>query len=241
MSDIKNKRDDQENKQPESSSPSVEMPDMENQNSQREIPFKVSEQEEIEYLQTGTEEKEESCAGETAARETESGREKLIEELKSEIKQKEEEISRLKETVEELRDKFLRAVAEAENVRKRAEREKEEFYQYALTEILRDLLPVVDNFERALKSAGDEANGKTFREGVELIYRMMLNLLKKYGVRPIEIQDRKFDPNLHQALASEESSEVTEPEIKEELQKGYLIHNRLLRPSMVKVLIPKKN
>lgn len=241
MSDIKNKRDDHEEKQPESSSPSVEKPDMENQNSQGEIPFKVSEQEEIEYLQTEMEEKEESCAGEAEARETESGMEKLLEELKSEIKQKEEEISRLKGTVEELRDKFLRAVAEAENVRKRAEREKEEFYQYALTEILRDLLPVVDNFERALKSAGDEANGKTFREGVELIYRMMLNLLKKYGVRPIEIQDRKFDPNLHQALASEESSEVTEPEIKEELQKGYLIHNRLLRPSMVKVLIPKKN
>ncbi len=241
MSDIKNKRDDQEKKQSESSSPSVEKPEVENQSSQGEIPFMVSEQEEIEYLQTETEEKEESCAGGTAARETESDMEKLIEELKSEIKQKEEEISRLKETVEELRDKFLRAVAEAENVRKRAEREKEEFYQYALTEIFRDLLPVVDNFERALKSAGDEANGKTFREGVELIYRMMLNLLKKYGVRPIEIQDRKFDPNLHHALASEESSEVTEPEIKEELQKGYLIHNRLLRPSMVKVLIPKKN
>ncbi|MDI6845922.1 MAG: nucleotide exchange factor GrpE [Candidatus Saccharicenans sp.] len=241
MSDIKNKRDVQEGKQSESPSPLEEKPELENQNSQGEIPFKVSEQEEIEYIQTEMEEKEESCAGETAARETESGMEKLIEQLKSEIKQKEEEISRLKETLEELRDKFLRAVAEAENVRKRTEREKEEFYQYALADLLRDLLPVVDNFERALKSAGDEANGKTFREGVELIYRMMLNLLKKYGVRPIEIQDRKFDPNLHQALASEESTEVTEPEIKEELQKGYLIHNRLLRPSMVKVLIPKKN
>jgi len=101
-------------------------------------------------------------------------------------------------------------------------------------------LPIIDNFERALKTPED-TDGKTFREGIDLIYRMLLNFLARHGVKPIELKDNRFDPTLHHALASEESEEVSEPQIKEELQKGYLIHDRLLRPTMVKVLVPKKN
>jgi len=127
-----------------------------------------------------------------------------------------------------------------DNLRKRAAREKEEFRQYALSDVFKDLLPVIDNFERALKIA-DETDSQTFKEGIDLIYRMLLNYLSKYGVKPIELQDGRFDPSLHHALASEESEGITEPQIKEELQKGYLIHDRLLRPAMVRVLVPKKN
>lgn len=206
-----------------------------------EAGFKVSEQEEIEYLQEEREGIEPACAAPSVAEESLSDLKETVSRLQTELEGKEREIADLKKAVEELKDKFLRSVAELDNVRKRTEREKEEYFQYALSELLRDILPILDNFERALKASEEEVDGKTFREGVELIYRMMLNLIKKHGVRPIEIESKKFDPNLHQALASEESAEVNEPEIKEELQKGYLIHNRLLRPTMVKVIVPKKN
>lgn len=206
-----------------------------------EASFKVSQQEEIEYLQEEREEKEASCPASREPEEAQSDLKETIDKLQAELEGKEREIAELRKAVEELKDKFLRSVAELDNVRKRTEREKEEFFQYALSDLLRDILPILDNFERALKTSEEEADGKTFREGVELIYRMLLNLVKKHGVRPIELEDNKFDPSLHHALVSEESEEVSEPEIKEELQKGYLLHNRLLRPTMVKVIIPKKN
>ncbi len=206
-----------------------------------ESSFKVSEQEEIEYLQEEREEKEASCPAGREPGEAQSDLKETINKLQAELERKDREISELKKAVDELKDKFLRSVAELDNVRKRTEREKEEFFQYALSDLLRDILPILDNFERALKTSEEEVDGKTFREGVELIYRMLLNLVKKHGVRPIELENNKFDPSLHHALVSEESEEVSEPEIKEELQKGYLLHNRLLRPTMVKVIIPKKN
>jgi|YNPBryunderm2012_1023409.scaffolds.fasta_scaffold00013_17 molecular chaperone GrpE len=213
------------------------------QKKEAEIPpiFEVSEQEEIEYLNQEGKEKPEVCGTEGESSSKEAEQEDLVNRLKLELEQREEEILQLKNQIEEFKGRLLRNLAELENIRKRTEREKEEYYQYALSDLLKELLSILDNFERALKTSEEETNGKTFREGVELIYRLMLNLLRKYGVQPIEIQDRKFDPALHHAVMSEESEEVTEPEVKEELQKGYLIHNRLLRPSMVKVVVPKKN
>lgn len=208
----------------------------------KEIPFELSEQEEIEFLDLKAENKPDVCeAKEKVEPSAEKEKEEMISKLSEELEAKEKEIAQLKIQVEELKDKFLRSLAELDNVRKRVEKEKEEYYQYALSDLLREILPIIDNFERALKTPEEETDGKTFKEGVELIYRMLLNLLRKYGVTPIELQDKKFDPTIHHALASEESDEVSEPEIKEELQKGYLIHNRLLRPTMVKVIIPKKN
>lgn len=208
----------------------------------KEIPFELSEQEEIEFLDLKAENKPDICeAKEKVEPSAEKEKEEMISKLSEELEAKEKEIAQLKNQVEELKDKFLRSLAELDNVRKRVEKEKEEYYQYALSDLLREILPIIDNFERALKTPEEETDGKTFKEGVELIYRMLLNLLRKYGVTPIELQDKKFDPTIHHALASEESDEVSEPEIKEELQKGYLIHNRLLRPTMVKVIIPKKN
>jgi molecular chaperone GrpE len=159
--------------------------------------------------------------------------------LRPKLKKKEAEIKTLKKENDELKDKYLRALAEMENLRKRFDRERAEFTQYALSEFLREALVVLDNFERALKTR-DEADGRSFQEGVELIYRQFQELLRKNGVRPIEPVDKKFDPAVQHAVLIEESGDIEEAEVAEELQRGYWIRDRLLRPAMVKVLVPKK-
>ncbi len=160
--------------------------------------------------------------------------------LKEKLRKREAELKHLKKELDETKDRFIRKAADMDNFRKRLEREKEEYFQFAMSDLLLEFLSVQDNFERALRSQGQETDGKTLRDGVELIYRLMTNLLRRQGVEPIEIKDRKFDPNLHHAMATEESETVTEPEVTEVLQPGYMLHGRLLRPAMVKVLVPKK-
>jgi molecular chaperone GrpE len=159
--------------------------------------------------------------------------------LRPKLKKKEAELKTLKKDQDELKDKYLRKLAEMENLRKRFERERADYLQYALSEFLRELLVVLDNFERALNTR-DQADGRSFQEGVEMIYRQYQDMLKKKGVRPIELPDKKFDPAIHHAVLTEESDEVTEPEVAEILQRGYWLQDRLLRPSMVKVLVPRK-
>ncbi len=191
------------------------------------MPKKVKKDEdiEIEYL-TGNDEKV---------------RKKLDEEkqLKRKLRKKDTQIKNLKKEMENIKADYLRQIADKENIRKRFEREKSEYYDYALGEFLRELLEVLDNFERALESQ-DEGNGRSFREGVQMIYKQYRDLLLKQGVTPIDIDEKKFDPHLHQAFMTEESDEVDEPEVSQELQKGYKLHNRLLRPSLVKVIVPRK-
>jgi len=160
--------------------------------------------------------------------------------LKDKLKKKDAEIKSLKKDLDELKEAHLRRLADMENLRKRFEREKSEFQQYALSGLLLELLVVGDNFERALQIGPSDVEGKTFREGVDLIFRMFQNLLVKHGVRPIALENRAFDPNFHHAMIVEESAEVEEPTVAEELQKGYMLHDRLLRPTLVKVLVPKK-
>ncbi len=192
--------------------------------------------EEVEFISVQKEEEVQSPGlklktAETQAEETKG--------LKSKLKKKEAEIRTLKKEIEQLKDKYLRALAEMDNLRKRQEREKVEFRNYALSEFLKEFLVILDNFERALRCC-DQTDGKTFREGVEMIYRLTLDLLMKKGVVPIEVKDKRFDPARHQAVLTEESEDIEEPQVAEELQRGYLHHERLLRPTMVKVLIPKK-
>ncbi len=160
--------------------------------------------------------------------------------LKDKLKKKEVELKSLKKELDDLKETHLRRLADMENLRKRFEREKSEYQQYALNGLMLELLTVTDNFERALQAGPSDADGKTFREGVELILRMFQNLLTKHGVRPIVLDDRAFDPNFHHAMIVEESDKVAEPLVEEELQKGYMLHDRLLRPTLVKVLVPKK-
>jgi molecular chaperone GrpE len=181
---------------------------------------------------------ERAAAAEHAAHDKEAMR--TVKALKEKLKKREAELQHLKKEMDQLKDQYLRKLAEGENLRKRLEREKSDYLKFALSDILLEFLGILDNFERALQASGTDADGKTFREGVDLIYRMSLNLLHKRGVRPIEIKDAKFDPALHHAMQMEESDEVQETRVTEELQKGYMLHDRLLRPSLVKVIVPKK-
>ncbi|MGB8951079.1 MAG: nucleotide exchange factor GrpE [Candidatus Aminicenantales bacterium] len=160
--------------------------------------------------------------------------------FRSRLRKRDAEIKNLKREKEDLKDKYLRVLAEMENLRKRLDREKKEYYQYALSEFLKELLLILDNFERAFKNKG-QAEGTSFQEGIEMIYKQFTDLLAKNGVRPIAVDSKKFDPNVHQAVLTEESEHVQEPEVSEELQKGYSLHDRLLRPTLVKVSIPKKS
>jgi molecular chaperone GrpE len=140
---------------------------------------------------------------------------------------------------EQWRDRFLRKAAEFENYRKRMEKEKGESALLAKSSVLMEFLAIVDACERALASFED-AKGKgtsldEYRQGVELLYKQVLDTLHRVGVVPIEAQGRDFDPHLHEALAREESSRHEENTVIEELRRGYLFKDRLLRPAQVKV------
>jgi molecular chaperone GrpE len=177
---------------------------------------------------------------ETHPRKEERAETEELRSLRHKLKKKEHELKSAKKASEDFREKYLRLLAEMENQRKRLEREKSDYFQFALTDVLRELISVVDNFERALKTK-DQGDAKSFQEGVELIYRQFLDLIRRLGVTPVETKNEKFDPALHQAVASEESDQVAEPVIGEELLKGYKLNDRLLRPAAVKVLVPKKS
>lgn len=131
-----------------------------------------------------------------------------------------------------LQDRLLRTAAEFDNYRKRMDRERRELAEYTAGEVVSDLLPIVDNLERALQATSAD---DPLRKGVELIHRQMLDLLRKRGVKPIEALGADFDPNFHQAVIHEESTEHREGEVMAELQRGYVVGDRLLRAAMVKV------
>lgn len=134
----------------------------------------------------------------------------------------------------ELQDLILRRQAEFDNYRKRSERERMEFADYAAVGAVEALLPIVDDFERGLKmKSGDDE----YTRGMEMIYQRLLEALKKLGLAPIESQGLKFDPNLHHAVQKAPSEEVDEDTILEEYQKGYNFKGKLLRPAMVKVSV----
>jgi molecular chaperone GrpE len=131
-------------------------------------------------------------------------------------------------------DRWLRKTAEFDNYRKRIDRERREHADQAVTDLLLELLSAVDDFDRALTvDAGPGA--AAYRKGIELIHTKLHDLLRKYGVRPIEALGTDFDPNIHQAVMHEASPDHREGEVIGELRRGYLIHDRLLRPAMVKV------
>ena len=133
-----------------------------------------------------------------------------------------------------LNDRYLRTLADFENYRKRADREKEDFRRYALTNLLRDLLPVLDNFDRALDHAEE---GDDFHKGVLLIYKQLYDVLRKAGLKPIEEIGVRFNPNIHEAVIREEDPSVPSHTVTAILQKGYYLHDRLLRPALVKVAV----
>jgi len=142
------------------------------------------------------------------------------------------ESQKLKAERDALVDRLARLQAEFENARKRAEREQQEFREYALADAVKALLPSLDSFERAL---GTEADSSEFRNGVELIYKQLYDALLKMGLRPIPAKDEPFDPRLHQAVEMVSTTDAKDHQVLEELQRGYKFKDRLLRPAMVKV------
>jgi molecular chaperone GrpE len=134
----------------------------------------------------------------------------------------------------ELHDRMLRTRAEFENARRRAERERSDYLQFAAMDLVRDILPILDDFERALKV---ETADRNYAKGVELIYQRMAESLKKLGLEPIETEGRQFDPNLHQAVERVPTEDAEDQIILGEFQRGYNFKGKLLRPAMVRVAV----
>jgi molecular chaperone GrpE len=135
---------------------------------------------------------------------------------------------------DELLDRLLRTTAEFDNYRKRTERERRDHAEWAAADLLREVLAVIDDFERAL-AVPSPPEAKAYRDGVELIHRQLLDLLRKRGVAAIDTAGHDFDPAVHQAVAHDEVPGAREGEIVDELRRGYRLGDRLLRPAMVRV------
>lgn len=149
-----------------------------------------------------------------------------------EVSGPEAEFQKLKAERDSLLDRLARAQAEFENARRRAAKEQQDFREYAIVDTVKSLLPTMDSFERALQVKSEPAD---FRSGVELIYKQLQDALAKLGVRPIPAKGEPFDPHYHEAIEMVETTEAPDHEVVEELQRGYKLKDRLLRPAMVKV------
>ena len=149
-----------------------------------------------------------------------------------------EERDALKTERDELKELLLRRQAEFDNFRKRSEREKSDFYQYAGMEVVRELLPVLDDFDRARKVETADAE---YARGVDMIYNRLYEAMKKQGLEPIDTQGKTFDPHLHQAVErvvmKEAAKDAEDDAIIGEFQRGYFFKGKLLRPAMVKVAV----
>lgn len=151
--------------------------------------------------------------------------------LEKEIK----ELSEKANKADEYYDKWLRCRAELENTKKRLDREKEEFLKFANEDLIIRLIPAIDNFDRALASVRHTEESDAVLEGVKLVQRELHNILKDYGVKEVKSTGEKFDPHLHEAIGVVETGDFPEDTIVEEIQKGYTLNGRLVRPAVVKV------
>jgi len=141
----------------------------------------------------------------------------------------------LKEQVEEQQQRFLRAQADFDNFRRRTMKEKEELGQYASMKLIEQLLPVVDNFERAIAATGANKDFDSLAKGVEMIFKQLAQVLEQEGLKPMATVGEAFNPDFHQAIMQVESDEYEEGIVVEEVQKGYIMKEKVLRPAMVKV------
>jgi molecular chaperone GrpE len=147
------------------------------------------------------------------------------------------ERDRLIDEKNDLLDRLLRRQAEFDNFRRRVERDKSDMLEFANAETVRAILPILDDFERALKV---ECTGKEYARGMELIYQRLLDALKKLGLEPISAKGLKFDPNLHHAVDMLETDDVEDHTVLDEYQQGYNFRGRPLRPAMVNVAVKKQ-
>jgi len=146
-----------------------------------------------------------------------------------------QEIEILKNKLDEADNRYLRLQADFDNFRRRTRLEAEANEKYRAQKLITDLLPAMDNFERALKMEADNEQTKSLMQGMEMVYRSMAEALKKEGVEPIEAVEKEFDPQIHQAVMQDNNENFGSNIVIEEFQKGYLLKDRVIRPSMVKV------
>lgn len=186
-----------------------------------------------------TEADEAEAAGESAATDKEDKADKAQTEKAPEGKKKlfskKEKKDPLKEKVEELNDRVMRQMAEFDNFRKRTEKEKAQMFEQGQGSVLEKLLPVIDNFERGLAAVPEDEKNGAFADGMNKIYKQLMTEMENLGVKPIEAVGKEFDPNLHNAVMQVESEEYESGTVAQELQKGYMFHDTVLRHSMVGV------
>ena len=170
-----------------------------------------------------TSKKEEASGEETPKKEKKFGR------------KKDKAVEKLEEKVKELEDMRVRQLAEFENFRKRSEKEKSQMFEVGAKSVIEKILPVMDNFERGLQGVPEEEKDAPFVKGVEMVYKQMLTAFEEMGVKPIEAVGKEFDPNLHNAVMAVDDDSLESGTVAEEMQKGYMYKESVVRHSMVKV------
>ena len=201
------------------------------------MPHSEVDEGEVETLDLEAQDIDLDAEAKAALAEVEAGRARVAggDGARGETATSEEEVAKLQSEIADLRDRSIRTLADFDNFRKRAEREREEQRRYALSEVLRDFLAIQDNLDLALTAGGSPDD---VRRGVEMISRQLRDLLRRYGVEEVAAQGERFDPAIHEAVSRGEDPHVLEPTVSEVMRRGYRVHERLLRPAMVKVVVP---
>ena len=195
----------------------------------------VTQEEEIVVEDTKAEDISETADQEEAQTEPETAEEDAGTDKKGFFGKKKEKKDKKDEQIAELTDKLKRQLAEFENFRNRTDKEKSQMYAVGAKDVIEKILPVIDNFERGLKSIPEDQTGGPVASGMEMIYKQLITVLSDLGVTPIEAVGQEFDPNLHNAVMHAEDEGLGENIVAEEFQKGYKYKDTVLRHSMVKV------
>jgi molecular chaperone GrpE len=159
----------------------------------------------------------------------------FTEEQTQEMNSNEDELQKLRTEIEEKENKYLRLHADFENYKRRALMDQQSLMTYRAQSLVTDLLPVLDNFERALQIETTDEQTASLKQGMEMVYRQLVEAVKKEGIEEIPALGQQFDPNFHQAVMQESDSSKPSNEVLQEFQKGYKLKDRVIRPSMVKV------
>ncbi len=181
------------------------------------------------------EEKKQQAGKEKKPEETKDSRTEAAEEEKKEAAGEKKKMDPKDEQIAKLKDQLMRQMAEFDNFRKRTEKEKASMYDMGAVDVIKKLLPIVDNFERGLALLSDDEKKMPFADGMEKVYRQTVKMLSDIGVKPIESVGKTFDPDRHNAVMHCEDDSVGDNTVVQELEKGYTYHDTVVRYSMVKV------
>ncbi|MCE5022302.1 nucleotide exchange factor GrpE [Staphylococcus haemolyticus] len=192
-----------------------------------------TEEQEVKNEETSTVDSVEGSTSDSDNSSNDSSNEESSEETA--VDPKDEEIQQLQLKANENEEKYLRLYAEFENYKRRIQKENETNKTYQSQRVLTDILPTIDNIERALQIEGDDESFKSLQKGVQMVHESLLRALKDNGLEEIESEGQAFDPNFHQAVVQDDNPDFKSGYITQELQKGYKLKDRVLRPSMVKV------